>query len=57
MALGVLFWNVRKNDGCVASLVRLARSEAIDVLLLAEPMPDLAGLLRGLNGIGQGGVS
>jgi hypothetical protein len=54
MALAVLFWNVRKNDGCMASLVRLARSEQVDVLLLAEPLPDLDGLLRGLNQIGQG---
>jgi endonuclease/exonuclease/phosphatase family metal-dependent hydrolase len=54
MALAVLFWNVRKNDGCLPSLVRLARSEQIDVLLLAEPLPDLDGLLRGLNQIGQG---
>jgi endonuclease/exonuclease/phosphatase family metal-dependent hydrolase len=54
MALTVLFWNVRKNDGCVPSLVQLAQREQIDVLLLAEPLPDLAGLLRGLNQIGQG---
>lgn len=38
MALSVLFWNVRKNDGCRPSLVRLAHSEQIEVLLLAEPL-------------------
>jgi endonuclease/exonuclease/phosphatase family metal-dependent hydrolase len=52
--LTILFWNVRTNEGCGPSLVRLARSEQIDVLLLAEPLPDLVGLLYELNQIGQG---
>ncbi|MGD9715065.1 MAG: endonuclease/exonuclease/phosphatase family protein, partial [Thermomicrobiales bacterium] len=54
MPLTILFWNVRKNDGCRMSLVRLAKAEQVDVFLLAEAMPDLVSLVGELNLIGQG---
>lgn len=47
--ISFLFWNVGKNARTIRSIVRLASSRAIDVVLLAECPDDVSALTNDLN--------
>jgi endonuclease/exonuclease/phosphatase family metal-dependent hydrolase len=50
----VVFWNLSKNPETLPYAARLARHEAADILLLAEPPPDSASAVSSLNQVIQG---